>query len=80
VSLSLVLPGEGPSDLEEWAVYDVRGQRITTLHSGSYDQGEYRRMWGLTDQEGHRVPPGTYFVRARTAASTLTARVTVAPR
>ena len=45
-------------------VFDLRGRRVRVLASGSYD-AEGWAQWDGTDENGNRVPAGTYLVQAR---------------
>ena len=39
------------------------GQRVTTLHDGFLEAGEYLIVWDATDGTGTRVSSGVYFYR-----------------
>jgi hypothetical protein len=44
-------------------IYDVRGRRVADLAQGSLGSGAHRVVWDGTDEAGHRVAAGVYFVR-----------------
>ncbi len=45
------------------AVYDVQGQRVSTLAEGRKGPGEYSLAWDGRDEAGREVGPGIYFLR-----------------
>jgi hypothetical protein len=47
----------------ELAIYSVDGRRIRTLANGDRDAGLYRLNWDGSDESGHPVSPGLFFVR-----------------
>ncbi|MBC7185778.1 MAG: T9SS type A sorting domain-containing protein [Calditrichaeota bacterium] len=60
------VPGQrnGPSsppDRVLVAIYDVRGQRVVTLHDGPIAAGEHELTWEGTDGQGNAVGSGVYF-------------------
>ncbi|MFN8176780.1 MAG: FlgD immunoglobulin-like domain containing protein [bacterium] len=65
-------------DIREISIYDVRGDRVRTLNSGSFEEGELRRTWDLRDGLGRPVANGTYFVRVKSDRRTAGAKVVVA--
>jgi YVTN family beta-propeller protein len=73
--LGYELSGSGPARLE---VYDVMGRRVRSLvRDPAARAGAYRSVWDLTDQAGHRVSAGLYFVRLQTPGGTANQRVVV---
>ncbi len=44
------------------AVYNMNGQRVATLASGTYEAGEHPVQWNGTDASGRGVSSGTYIV------------------
>jgi hypothetical protein len=44
-------------------IYDVLGQKVRTLVSGSKSMGSYHVLWDGTDDAGNVVPSGVYFCR-----------------
>ncbi len=55
-----------PSDVEI-AIYNVRGQHVTTLASGRYDAGVHRLKWNCHNSYGNPVASGVYMVRMEAA-------------
>ncbi len=49
----------------EVAVYNIRGQRVTTLASRRYGVGSHVLMWDCHDQKGCPVASGVYFVQMK---------------
>lgn len=48
----------------EVALFDIAGREVARLASGNRPAGVYRLQWNATDRAGHRVPAGSYFLRA----------------
>jgi subtilisin-like proprotein convertase family protein len=63
------LPSAGQVEL---AVYNVNGQRLTTLASGHYPAGVHTAAWDGTDNAGRPVASGIYFCRLRAGDFTAT--------
>lgn len=47
----------------ELAVYNMRGEKVTTLMQGKQAAGSYRMSWDGTDRNGGIVSSGIYFLR-----------------
>lgn len=47
----------------ELAVYNIKGQKIKTLHSGKTEKGNYTYTWNGLDEKGNSVATGVYFYR-----------------
>jgi flagellar hook assembly protein FlgD len=56
-------------------VYDIAGRRVRTVLSGEVQDGEHTATWNARDHHGHRVAPGTYFVRLQAGGETMTRKV-----
>jgi len=56
-------------------VFDVSGRLVKTLREGPAGTGEYDVTWDGTNERGHPVGNGVYFVRARVGAETLERKV-----
>lgn len=56
------------SDNMELAVYNVVGQKVKTLFSGTAAQGAYTAEWDGTNQNGQNVPSGVYFSVLKSAS------------
>jgi subtilisin family serine protease len=54
------------------AVYDIRGQKVTTLIEGVYPAGAHSVVWSGTDGEGRPCASAVYFVRVRANGRTFT--------
>jgi hypothetical protein len=68
-----------PNDLPvSLALFNVKGQRVKTLASGSYAAGPRQILWTGNDELGARVAPGVYFARLETSEWNETARVALA--
>jgi len=50
----------------ELSVYNVIGQKITTLVDGFYSTGTYDVEWDATDETGRKMASGIYFYRLTT--------------
>ena len=44
-------------------IYNLKGERVTSLTKEEYDSGNHEVEWNGTDQFGQRVSPGIYFCR-----------------
>lgn len=60
--LSFELDREGVVEL---SVYDVGGQRITSLGEAYYGVGHHEVVWRARSADGRRLASGVYFVRLR---------------
>lgn len=54
------LPEEGYVEL---MVFNIRGEKITTLRRGNQEAGSYRLNWDGTNRNGEMVSSGIYFLR-----------------
>ena len=52
--------GTAGSDID-LVVYNLLGQKVTTLASGYYTPGEYTVEWDGTDRFGNHLSSGVYF-------------------
>src|SRR5258706_2097672 len=66
----------GPVDVS-LRLYDVRGGVVKTLRSARQAAGQYRVEWNATDERGHPVAPGVYYMRLHAGALTRTQPVAV---
>ena len=62
VVLALVLPHDGPMDV---SLFDVHGRRVDHLAGGVLPAGVHTVRWSGADENGARMGPGIYFVRAQ---------------
>ena len=59
-TISYDLPEDG---FVELSVYNMRGEKITTLMQGNQEAGSYRLNWDGINQNGDMVASGIYFLR-----------------
>ncbi|MCK4639966.1 MAG: T9SS type A sorting domain-containing protein [Candidatus Marinimicrobia bacterium] len=59
-TISYDLPEEGYVEL---TVYNMRGEKVTTLMQGKQEAGSYQMNWDGTDRKGEIVSSGIYFLR-----------------
>ena len=45
------------------AIYNVKGQKVSTLKDEDMAAGEQNIVWQGTDNEGRKVSSGIYFIR-----------------
>ncbi len=65
LALRYVLPRSLDVSIE---IYNVIGERVTTLFSGRRSAGEYAVVWKGTDDRGKHLPSGVYFCRFQAGA------------
>ena len=58
-------------------VFDVRGREVRRLADGEFPSGEFRISWDGRTSGGHRLAPGTYFVRVEIGRHAFTQKVTM---
>lgn len=66
--ISFSLDTGGQVDLR---IYDTRGQLVRTLRSEVMGAGSHHVAWNGTDQSGHPMSSGVYFLTLRTQSGTL---------
>jgi hypothetical protein len=71
-SISYQLSRAGRIDL---AVYDMLGQKVTSLASGVREAGAHQAVWNGTDELGNQVATGLYFIKLEAGDQTLTTKV-----
>ena len=59
------------------AVYNVKGQRISTIYSGDRFGGLETFTWKGLDRFGHTVSPGIYFIRVHAGGETEVKKVVI---
>lgn len=57
------------------SIVDVSGRVVRSLADGPYEAGEHALAWDGRDADGHRSPPGLYFVRLETNMGHRTTRL-----
>ena len=73
-TVSFALQGSGATDL---VVYNLRGERIRVLASGSLEAGRHDVVWDGRDDRGRAVASGSYVVELRHAAVRRTYKLTL---
>ena len=48
------------------SIYNLRGQKVNTLHSGTLGAGLHTLTWNGVDRNGRSVASGVYFARVKT--------------
>ena len=59
----------------ELALYNIVGEKVTTLISGVRDGGVYRLVWDGRDEAGRALASGVYLYRLEAGGQTLTRRL-----
>ncbi|OGC90961.1 MAG: hypothetical protein A2W25_07715 [candidate division Zixibacteria bacterium RBG_16_53_22] len=72
ISFNLAQPGH-----VELSVYNIVGQRVSTLVSGEYDSGNYIITWDGRDSSGRVVSSGVYYYRLTANGLTKTLKMTM---
>src|SRR5262245_34446238 len=66
----------GPStERVEISVFNVSGQRVRSIVSGTKAPGRYEAIWDGHDENGNQVPAGVYFYRASIGSQNTVSRV-----
>ncbi|HAN40789.1 MAG TPA: hypothetical protein DCQ12_02560 [Candidatus Cloacimonas sp.] len=58
-------------------IYNLKGQKVCTLHEGELPEGNHRFPWQGRDQDGKALGSGIYFLKARTAAGVQVKKITL---
>jgi flagellar hook assembly protein FlgD len=58
-------------------IYDVRGRLVRELLNANRPAGRHELAWEAQEREGHRVPPGVYFIRLESGEWSAVQKVTV---
>jgi len=67
-SIRYYLPEKSPVSLE---VYNILGQKVSTIVSTSQNAGEYIFSWDGKNDNGNRLSTGIYFYKLTTASSSI---------
>ncbi len=71
-TISYSLPIDAQVKLE---VFNIRGQKVTTLVNDRVDAGQHSVVWNGTDQSGSPVSSGVYFYKLNTSGNTLIRKI-----
>ncbi|MFZ5980003.1 MAG: T9SS type A sorting domain-containing protein, partial [Candidatus Zixiibacteriota bacterium] len=71
-TISFSLPTADDVNLE---IFNLLGQKVTTLQSGRLPAGEHAYDWNATDDSGQNVATGVYFYRLKTSSFTQTRKM-----
>ena len=52
------------SSVNEVSIYNIRGQKVKTLHNGYLDQGKHVLTWDGNTSSGSRAAAGIYFIKS----------------
>ena len=72
--ISFILPDGQNATVE---LYDIKGNKVRTLHSGYVNAGINKLIWDGDSDNGSSVSSGVYFVKLRTETKTITQRITL---
>ncbi len=67
-TISFTLPEDGNARVD---VFNIRGQKVTTLCNERFGAGSHQVMWHGTDDNGNQVSSGIYFYKLNTGNQTL---------
>jgi hypothetical protein len=71
-AISFELPAETDIEL---SVFNLLGERVTTLADGKHRAGMHRVTWAGKDDNGRDLPSGVYFYRLSTSEKDITKRM-----
>jgi len=71
-TISFSIPKDGIVEID---VYNVRGQKVTTLTNEFYTAGTHNITWNGRNEEGQSMGSGIYFYRLTTDGHTVTRRM-----
>jgi flagellar hook assembly protein FlgD len=57
------------------SVFNIRGQKISTLIDEQKAKGIHRVVWNGADDKGKNVPSGVYFYRLETSNKSITGKM-----
>lgn len=70
ILFDIAQPSEG-----EVAIFNILGQRVRTLYSGTFPAGRIARQWDGTNEYGVRVSSGVYFYRIKIPTQVVTKKM-----
>ena len=71
-SISFSLPAEMQCSL---SIYNIKGQKVKTLQSGTSTQGNHTLIWNGRDDNGMSVSSGIYFYQLKAQGDTITKKM-----
>ena len=71
-TISYDLPDDG---FVELSVYNMRGEKVTTLLKGNQEAGSYKMNWNGTNRKGEIVASGIYFLRIASGSYSKTSKM-----
>ncbi|MDD2332697.1 MAG: M6 family metalloprotease domain-containing protein [Candidatus Cloacimonetes bacterium] len=74
-TIEFVLPQRSETEL---TIYNLRGQKVTTLGKGILEAGSHRLYWDGTDNAGNPAPSGIYFYQLKTNSQRLVRKMLMA--
>jgi len=57
------------------SIFNVKGEKITTLFNGTITKGSHNLMWDGTDSKGTKLSNGIYFYQVNADKNTLTGKI-----
>jgi hypothetical protein len=74
ITVRLYIPKGSDLDL---AVYDVKGRKVRSLHTGGISSGWHTMVWDGRDDAGRGQASGMYFLRGANAGEVSVQKVTL---
>jgi probable HAF family extracellular repeat protein len=71
-TIAFEVPAKGQVEL---SVFNILGQRVTTLVNQTLSAGRHTVEWNSTDSEGKAVASGVYFYRIKSGETTITKKM-----
>lgn len=57
------------------SIYNIKGQKVKTLQSGTSTQGNHTLIWNGRDDNGMSVSSGIYFYQLKAQGDTITKKM-----
>jgi flagellar hook assembly protein FlgD len=57
------------------SIYNAKGQKVSTLHHGLTEKGNYSYVWDGRDVSGKATTTGVYFYRLSSGDKTITRKM-----
>ncbi len=71
-TIKLTLPLKSPVDVD---IYNIKGQKVSSLFSGDLDKGEHSFTWKGLDNTGKHCGSGVYFYKVKTDSKEIVRKV-----